>query len=151
ATSIAMLVDEGKLNWNTRLCSLLKDFRLPDPYLTEETTFRDVLSHRVGIGRNELIWYGSPFSREEVLKKLRLTKPQSALRTQFFYNNILYMAAGQAIPSLAEGKSCDDFVPERLFKPLGMATANTSITKLAKDVDVATPHEKVKGKATAIE
>ena len=151
AASIALLVDEGKLTWDTRLYTLLKDFRLPDPYMTEETTLRDVLSHRVGIGRNELIWYGSPFSREEVLKKLRDTKPQSPFRTALVYNNILYMAAGQTIPAAAGGKSWDDFVAERLFRPLGMTTANTSVTKLPKDGDAATPHEKVKGVAQAID
>ena len=151
AASIALLVDEGKLTWDTRLYSQLKDFRLPDPYMTEETTLRDALCHRVGIGRNEFIWYGSPFSRQEVLDKLRKTKPQTPFRTGFVYNNILYMAAGQVIPAAAGGKSWDDFVAERLFKPLGMATANTSVTRFPKDGDVATPHEKVKGAATAID
>jgi CubicO group peptidase (beta-lactamase class C family) len=149
AASIAMLVDEGKLKWDDTLVSKLKDFRLPDDYLSQEVTLRDALSHRVGIARNELIWYGSPFDRDTILHKLRDVKPGSRFRTRFVYNNILYMAAGQVIPQVAN-KSWDDFVAERVFKPLNMTTANTSVRKLPKDGDVATPHEKAKGIAKAI-
>ncbi|HEY2787242.1 MAG TPA: serine hydrolase [Fimbriiglobus sp.] len=151
AASLAMLVDEKKLKWDDTMEMHLKDFHLPNPYLTEETTLRDCLCHRVGIGRNELIWYGSPFGREQVLEKLRKTKPQAKFRTAFLYNNILYMAAGQVIPTVTGGKSWDDFVRERLLKPLNMTSTNLSVKDLAKSPDVATPHEKVKGVAKPVD
>jgi CubicO group peptidase (beta-lactamase class C family) len=151
AAALGILVDEKEVTWDDRLARWLPDFRLPNPYLTQETTLRDVLSHRVGIERNELIWYGSPADRGAVLKKLRDVEPGEAFRTKFVYNNILYLAAGQVVPQAAKGKSWDDFVAEKLFKPLGMTTANTSISKLPKDGDVATPHEKVKGVARPVD
>lgn len=150
AAAIAILADEKKLAFGDPVVKHLKGFRLPDAYLTQETTLRDVLCHRVGIGRNELIWYGSPFTREQVLERLPDTKPQAKFRTAFVYNNILYMAAGQVIPAVADGTSWDDFVCERLFDPLGMRNANTSVKCLQNYPDVATPHEKVKGVATPV-
>lgn len=151
ATALGMLVDDGKLKWNDPVIKHLKSFRLSDSYLTQETTVRDVLSHRVGLGRNDLVWYGSPFTRDEVLAKLPLMKTDGKFRAGLVYNNILYMAAGQIIPEVADKKpTWDEFVADRVFKPLRMASANTSVAKLPKDGDVATPHEKVKGVPTAV-
>ncbi len=149
ALCLAMLVDEGKLTWDSPVISKLPAFRMNDVYLTQETTVRDLLCHRVGLSRNELVWYGSSFDRKEVLGKLHLIKPEAAFRTKFTYNNILYMAAGQIVPEVAK-KSWDDFVVERVFQPLQMTTANTSVAKFVKDADVASPHEMAKGKPVVV-
>lgn len=149
AAALAMLVEDGKLAWNDSLSKHLKDFQLSNVYLSQETTLRDVLSHRVGIGRNEMIWYGSPFSREEILKRLRHTKPAAPFRTRFMYNNILYMAAGQTIPAVTDGTSWDKFVQDRIFEPLGMKHAQTSAKEL-KTETLASPHDRVKGVPTPV-
>jgi CubicO group peptidase (beta-lactamase class C family) len=151
AASIAMLVDEGKLGWNDKLADHLDGFRLKDMYRTREITLRDALAHRTGMARNELLWYGSPFDRREVLRRLRHVDIDTGFRTAFVYNNIMYMAAGEVIPAVTkEHTGWDDFVTARVFKPLGMATAITTITRLPKDGDVATPHERVNGKAAPV-
>lgn len=151
ATAIGMLVDEGKLNWDSRICEHLPSFVLHDPYLTREATLRDALCHRIGLDRNEFIWYGSPFSRDEIIRKLRQVEPSAPFRTGLKYNNMIYMAAGETISRVGDKKSWDDFIDERIFRPLGMTTASTSTTRLPKDGDVAMPHEKVKSKVTPVD
>lgn len=151
AAALAMLVDDGKLTWDTRLSDHLPDFRLKDAYRTREVTVRDALSHRTGYARNDLVWYGSPFDRGEVLKKMRVVEPEAAFRTRFIYNNIMFTAAGELIPAVTGDETgWDQFVADRLFKPLKMTTASTSVRHLPKDGDVATPHEKVKGKPAPV-
>lgn len=151
AAALALLVDEGKIDWDDRLYQHVPSFRLKDSYRTQQITIRDALAHRTGVQRNELLWYGSGFDRDQVIRKLRLVDVDDQFRTQFRYNNILFLTAGQIIPSVTKEKtSWDDFVAERLFKPLGMTTANTSVTKHPKGGDVATPHEKAKGVPKAI-
>lgn len=149
ATALAMLVEEGKLRWDDPLSKRVKGFRLGDAYLSQEVTIRDALCHRIGFARNELVWYGSPFDRDQVVQKLVHLKPEIPLRTGFRYNNMMYLAAGQAIHE-ATGKSWDDFVADRIFQPLRMETACTSICNFDSDWDLATPHEKVKGKPTPV-
>ena len=117
---------------------------MKDNYLTREVRLRDCLSHRVGLDRHDMVWYGSSFDRKQVLDRLPQMKPSVEFRTDFVYNNILYAAAGEAIAKVA-GKSWDDAVAEKLFSPLGMSSANSSITKFAKGADVASPHERKKG------
>lgn len=146
---IAMLIDEGKMNWDDRLRNHLPNFRTYQDALNDEITIRDCLGHRCGLARHELVWYGSPFKRNEILNRVRLLKPDAPIRTQFIYNNIMYLAAGEAAAKAA-GKSWDEFIVERIFKPLGMTSANTSITKFKVQGDIATPHTKVKGVPTAV-
>ena len=139
AASIAMLVDERKLKWDDPATKYLPGFQLYDPYATRELTVRDLLSHRSGLERGDLLWYASAYDRNEVLRRIRYLKPAWSLRAHFGYQNIMFLAAGQIIPSIT-GKSWDDFVRERIFMPLGMTSTSTSIKALTNSDNVATPH-----------
>jgi CubicO group peptidase (beta-lactamase class C family) len=46
AAAMAVLVDEGKINWNDKVVKFLPDFKLSDPWITKELTISDILSHR---------------------------------------------------------------------------------------------------------
>ncbi len=152
AAAVAMLLDEGKLKWDDPVTKYLPDFEMYDPYVTRELTVRDLLTHRSGIDRGDLLWYGSENSRDEILRRVRFIKPASSLRSVFGYQNLMYLAAGQ-VAARVSGKSWDEFIRQRIFAPLGMASSNTSITDLKhtdEAANVATPHAKVAGKVVAI-
>jgi CubicO group peptidase (beta-lactamase class C family) len=142
AASLAMLVDEGKLTWDDAATKHLPGLQLFDPLATRELSVRDLLCHRGGLPRGDLLWYGSPYSREEILKRLRFLKPEWSFRSHFGYQNIMFLAAGQIVPRVA-GISWDDFVKQRLFLPLGMKGSNTSVRDLAHSDNVASPHAKL--------
>jgi CubicO group peptidase (beta-lactamase class C family) len=144
AALAALYVDEGKLRWDARIQDHIRTFEMRDAYRTREVRLRDCLGHRVGLDRYDMVWYGANIQRDALLSKLPQMKPSYEFRTNFVYNNILYLAAGEAIAKVG-GKSWDDLIAEKLFSPLGMASANTNIAKLPKDGDVATPHERKKG------
>jgi CubicO group peptidase (beta-lactamase class C family) len=144
-----MLVDEGKLKWEDPATKYLPGFQLFDPYSTRELTVSDLLTHRSGLTRGDLLWYASAYDRNEVLRRVRYLKPSWSLRSRFGYQNIMFLAAGQIIPSVT-GKSWDDFVRERIFTPLGMKSTNTSIRALANSDDVASPHAKLEDKVQVI-
>ncbi|HKE60413.1 MAG TPA: serine hydrolase [Pyrinomonadaceae bacterium] len=149
AASIAMLVDEGKLKWDDPVTKYLLGFQLFDPYATRELTVSDLLTHRSGLTRGDLLWYASPYDRNEVVRRVRYLKPSWSLRSRFGYQNIMFLAAGQIIPSVT-GKSWDDFVRERIFTPLGMKSTSTSIRALANSDDVASPHAKLEDKVQVV-
>lgn len=145
AATIAMLVDEGKLKWDDKVSQYLPAFQLFDPYVTREMTIRDLLTHRIGLERGDQLWYATPYSREEVLRRVRYLAPSSSMRSRFGYQNIMFLAAGEVVPVLTK-KSWDDFVGERIFSPLGMKDSGTSIRTLSRSNDVATPHVKIDDK-----
>lgn len=149
AAAIAMLVDEGKLKWDDPATKYLPGFQLYDPVVTREMTVRDLLTHRIGLERGDALWYATDMNRDEILRRIRYLKPSSSMRSKFGYQNIMYLAAGQIVPSVT-GKTWDDFLRERIFMPLGMNSTGTSISALKSANDVAAPHSKFDEQVTAI-
>lgn len=145
AAALAMLVDEGKIKWDDPVTKYLPGFQLFDPYSTRELTVRDLVTHRSGLERGDLLWYASPYDRNEVLRRVRFLKPSWSLRSRYGYQNIMFLAAGQIQPAVL-GKEWDDVVRERIFVPLGMNETNTSIRKFAGIDNVASPHSKIDDK-----
>lgn len=138
ATTVAMLVGEGKMRYDDRIANYLPDFKLYDPIASADVTIRDALTHRSGIARGELAWLGAGISREEVLHRVRFLKPQSPFRSRYSYQNIMFLAAGEAAGKAA-GSSWDELVKQRIFIPLGMASSVTTPRGLVSR-NVAVPH-----------
>lgn len=149
SAALAMLVDEGKVKWNDPVSKYLPNFQLFDPYVTREMMVRDLLSHRIGLERGDRLWYATDYSRDEVMRRIRFLKPSSSVRSRFGYQNVMYLAGGQIIPTVT-GKTWDDFLKERIFTPLGMNSTNTSITGLKGMTDVASPHAKINDKVKPV-
>lgn len=145
AAALGMLVDEGEIGWDDPVTAHLPGFQLYDPYATREITLRDLLTHRSGLPRGDLIWIGSDFDRAEILRRVRYLPPRWSFRSHYGYQNILYLAAGQVVAAVT-GRSWDEFVRERIFAPLGMTDSSTSVTALADAANVATPHAEIDGR-----
>jgi CubicO group peptidase (beta-lactamase class C family) len=142
AAALALLVDEGKLKWDDKVIDHLPDFRMYDPYVTREMTVRDLLAHRCGLTRHDLVWYRSPHDRAEVMKRFRLIPPDFSFRAKYSYHNGMYLVAGQLAGAVAK-TDWDTLVADRLFKPLGMAASNTTVRDLSRRPNVASPHARV--------
>ncbi len=140
ATAAAMLVDEGKLRWDDRAIDRYPGFQLFDPYVTREIRIRDLLSHRSGLGRRgDALWYGTTFSRDEIIRRVRFLEPNAGFRTEMGYQNIMYLVAGEIVGRVS-GLGWDGFVTQRILQPLGMIRSNTSVKALPAQSNVATPH-----------
>lgn len=148
ATAIAMLAEQDKLRWDDRVIDHLPWFRLRDPYVTREIRIRDLLSHRSGVARGEMLWYYSGLSRRDVLQRLRHLDQISGFRSKFGYQNLMFVAAGE-VAAAVSGESWDDFVRRKIFIPLGMTASSTSIRNLKGDV--ATPHAATDGEYKPID
>lgn len=138
ATLVAMLVSDGKMHWEDHVADYLPGFKLYDPVANSEVTIRDALTHRSGIARGELVWLGSGLTRDEVLHRIRFLKPESPFRSKFSYQNMMFLAAGQAAGKAA-GSTWDELVRQRIFAPLGMTSTVTTSRGLAT-TNVAHPH-----------
>jgi CubicO group peptidase (beta-lactamase class C family) len=144
SAAIAMLVDDGKVQWDAHVTTYLPGFQLADPYVTREITVRDLLTHRSGLDRGELVWYESDFPRDTIIRHLRYLRQATSFRYEFGYNNLMYLTAGQVLAA-ASGMSWDDFITRRVFEPLEMRSSSTSITALAGQTDIASGHRTTHG------
>ncbi|MBX3147283.1 MAG: serine hydrolase [Gemmatimonadales bacterium] len=150
STAAAMLVDDKVMTWDDRVTRWLPGFQLYDPYVTRELTLRDVLSHRSGLGRRgDPLWYGTSYSRDEILHRIRHLTPNASFRTEMGYQNVMFLAAGEMV-GRAAGMSFDDVVRRRIFAPLGMDNSSLSTNGLAQQADVSTPHAIANGSAKPI-
>jgi CubicO group peptidase (beta-lactamase class C family) len=151
ALGLGMLVDEGKISWDDPVSQHLPYFQLHDPFATREMTIRDLLVHRSGLPEvsGGILWYGSDYSREEVVKRLRYIQPVSSFRSTFSYQSVTYMAAGEIIRAVS-GKSWDDFTRDRIFTPLGMKESSSLFRDLTDAKNIALPHVRIDGKEVAI-
>ncbi|MCB9211639.1 MAG: beta-lactamase family protein, partial [Ignavibacteriales bacterium] len=59
SATLGILVDEGKLNWDDKVIDFIPEFRLYDPYVTNDFTIRDLLTHRsgMGLGAGDLMFF----------------------------------------------------------------------------------------------
>jgi CubicO group peptidase (beta-lactamase class C family) len=138
-TAMAMLVDEGKLNWDDPVRKHVDYFHLADPLADANVTLRDLVTHRTGLGGNDLLWYRSPWDRRELIRRIGLVKPKYSFRSTFQYQSTMFTAAGSAVESAA-GMKWEDFVQKRILNPLGMTGVNFTTTAAEKAPDHATPH-----------
>ncbi len=138
AVAAGMLVEDGKLTWDKPIHDSVPTIEFYNDQLNSNVTLRDMLSHRTGVTRHDLIWLRSPFTRGELFEKLKYLEPQEPLRTTFLYNNLMFSAAGHVI-ELKSGRSWEDFVRERELTPLDMNTTTFTIAEMLKHPDHGVP------------
>lgn len=151
AAALAILVDEGKIDWDDKIIDHIPWFRLKDAWVTEELSIRDVLTHRSGLGRilGNRLQFQTQSTRDEVLYQMRYMELEKPFRSDFVYNNVMYSLAGQII-EYVDGRTWDQFLQERLFQPLNMQRTTTNLSALEKQDNIAYPHQEIDGKLVSI-
>jgi len=151
-TTFAMgsLADKGKLDWEEPVRTYIPWFRLYDPFASEHLTPRDLVTHRSGLPRHDLVWYNNDeSSRKELVQKLAYLKPTADLRTRFQYNNLMFLTAGYLVEVLT-GKTWENAIRALVLNPLEMKRTNFSVNDSQKDPDHALPYRESKGKIERI-
>jgi CubicO group peptidase (beta-lactamase class C family) len=138
AVAAGMLVDEGKLTWDQPIRESVPSIQFYDNQLNDNVTLRDMLSHRTGVTRHDLIWFKSDFTRPELFEKLKYLEPQEPMRQTFLYNNLMFTAVGYVI-ELKSQKPWEQFVRERILDPLDMKSTTYTIADMMKSPDHGVP------------
>jgi CubicO group peptidase (beta-lactamase class C family) len=138
ATGLAMLVDEGRLDWTKPVRDYVPEFRLHDAIATDRITVRDLLSHHTGLPRHDWIWMPGDLSRAEMLAAMRYIEPSRDVRTTYQYSNLGYNAAS-IVAERISGLSWEDFTRTRITDRLNMPVTFTPEALEAAD-DAATPY-----------
>ncbi len=153
AAALGILVDEGKIRWDDKVRKYIPEFHLYTPFVTEEFTIRDLLTHRsgMGLGAGDLMFFpdSSDFTLKDILHNLQFLKPVSSFRSKYDYDNNLYIVAGEVVARVS-GQSWDDFVQQRILDPIGMSHSATSFDRLKDKSNVIDGHAPVNGKVQVI-
>lgn len=140
AASIGMLVDDGLLKWNDPVVKHLPNFKLHDPSVTQHFTVEDLLSHRSGLITfdGDLLWYGTNYTRTEVMERIQYRPLTHEFRNEFGYQNIMFISAGELIEKVS-GMTWDAFVKTRILDPLKMNRTTSNFDTFYKDENIAKP------------
>ncbi len=139
AVAAGLLVDEGKLDWDKPIRQFVPSIQFYNDDLNRTVTIRDMLSHRTGITRHDLIWFKSDFTQKDLFERLKYLEPSENPRSVFLYNNMMYSGSGYAI-ELLSGKPWESFVRERLLTPLGMTSTTFTIADMLKTPEPGVPY-----------
>jgi CubicO group peptidase (beta-lactamase class C family) len=149
AAALAILVDEGKLNWDDKVVEHIPEFKMYDSYVTANFNIKDLLTHRsgLGLGAGDLLHWpgGTNSTMDDILNSFQYLKPVSAFRTKYDYDNLMYIVAGEVVARVS-GKSWAEFVKTKIMIPLGM-NRSSFMNESSKDKsNIALPHSSSKGK-----
>jgi CubicO group peptidase (beta-lactamase class C family) len=137
----ARFVSEGRLEWDSPLREVIPEFRVSDSYVSDNISFRDLLSHRHGLGRSSLLDWAI-LSEEATLSRTPGLGHDFPFRDQFYYSNLGYTLVGYALARLS-GVCYSDLIRDKLLRPLGIHAHSSSEVK--REGDVAAAHM-LKGK-----
>ena len=141
ASLAAMLVEDGRLRWDSTVGELLHD----SPKIWPDwkgVSLEQLLQHRGGAPAEppkelwEAAWkqLGTPSEQRAAFVTGLLAKPPDCPPGKIFaYSNQGYTIAGAMIEK-ATGKRWEETIRERLFKPLGMTSAGFGAPGTAVDV-----------------
>lgn len=147
AASVAVLVDQGKLDWDDPVSKHLPNIRFPDEYITRHVTLRDLLCHRTGLALGDMIFSQDNITRDELLRRTPLLKVAAPFRTQHTYNNVMYAILKEIVAKRAE-QPWEQFVKENLLEPLAMNSTTDSIGENGRHY-FAPRHWRDEGKITS--
>lgn len=151
--ALAMLADEGKLKWDDKVRKYIPEFKMYNPFVTEEFTIKDLLTHRsgLGFGAGDLMFFpeGGAFTVQDIINNVQYLQPESSFRSTYAYNNNMYIIAGEIIHRVS-GLTWEEFIEQRILKPVGMLTSTASYNRVKNNSNIIDAHAPVEGKVVAI-
>ena len=153
AAALGMLVDEGKITLDDKVIQHIPEFRIYDPWVTDAFTIRDLLTHRsgLGLGAGDLMFWpeGNKYTVQDIIKNIRYLPPVSGFRTQYDYDNSLYIVAGEVIKRVS-GMSWEDFIEKRMMQPIGFTTSKASYARVKNNSNLIDAHVPIDGKVQMV-
>src|SRR5215831_15058246 len=124
ASAVALLHNEGRLDWTKPVRDYIPEFRLHDAVATDRVTVCDLLCHQSGLPRHDWVHLPGDRSAAELLGIMRHLELSRDIRAAWQYNNLCYNVAGLLIDRIS-GQSYEAFIRARLTDKLGMTVSFT--------------------------
>jgi CubicO group peptidase (beta-lactamase class C family) len=136
-TTMAIMVDRGKLRCDDRVVDLYPEFQLKDPWVTREFRVFDLTAQRSGLPPlvNDILVM-LDFNEAALIRSLRHVEPVSSFRTTFAYTNITHLLASRIVATAADSPDWNAVLQKELLQPLGMKDSTYTV----EAIEAATNH-----------
>ena len=152
--ALAILVDKGKISWDTKVTDIIPEFKMYNDYVTENFIIEDLITHRsgLGLGAGDLMIFpeGTDFTINDIVKNFQYLKEVSPFRTKFDYDNLLYIVAGEVIARVGN-MPWQEFMRKEIIEPLGLNDTYCTYSFIKDKSNVADPHAVENGLPVPIE
>jgi beta-lactamase class C len=140
ATAASVLVNEGKISWDTTITSVLPDVAFKNKAYGKQLTLRHALGQSSGLPRHTYTHYiDAGMSYADMVKRLRYANFVCSPGKCYNYQNVMYSLSGDMINKKA-GMSFEKYVEQKIFDPLGMRSASYGLTSYNASPNRAAPH-----------
>ncbi len=132
---LGLLRNDNKISFDEKPSAYVPELRFYNDDMNADITVKDLMCHRTGLPRHDYSWYlFNTDSKDSLIKRIQYQEPSAKVRERWQYNNFMFLTQG-VITEKITGKTWEENISERFFKPLGMSTSNTSITELQKSTE----------------
>lgn len=125
SVTVGMLVEEGRVGWDDPVKRHIPEFRFADDYRTENTTVRDLLTHRAGLPQILGGLRSMDYTMADLLADLPGADPRMPLRDHLDYSQVGPALLAEVV-ARASGMTWPEFVQARVIDPLGMTSSYPS-------------------------
>jgi CubicO group peptidase (beta-lactamase class C family) len=159
ATLAAILIDDGKLRWDTAIGEVFPDLKSKMNAQYVAVTMEQLLTHRSGVPGTPpaAVWkrayqqVGTPGQqRREFIEAILALPPEAAPGTKMIYSNQGYAIAGAMLEKIT-GIPWETLIADRLFKPLHMESPGFGIPGTIGGIDQPWGHLKKGGAIVPIQ
>jgi len=134
---LGQLENDGELSLNDKPSKYITDLNFYNDDMDNSITIKDLMSHRTGLPRHDWSWYLFPTkSKDSLMQRIQHQEPFTGIREKWHYNNFMFLLQG-IVAERVTGKSWEDNIRDRFFKPLKMTRSNVSIDELLKSSNAA--------------
>jgi len=136
----AMLVAEGKFNWNDQITKYVPAFKLQTAGHAERLQIDHILSHSSGLTPNaydNMLEDG--WGLAKIIPRFRRLKPICKPGDCYGYQNILYSFIEPVIEKTSQSRF-EDLMQHRIFEPLGMGHSSVGLEGYLSAANRAEPH-----------
>lgn len=137
ASILGQLRKEDKLSFDDNPRKYVPKLTFFKDEMNNSIIIKDLMSHRTGLPRHDYSWYLFPsYDKDSLVQRIEFQEPFTGVRQAYYYNNFMFLLQG-VIAERITGKSWENNIRERFFKPLGMNRSNVSIEELEKSSNAA--------------
>jgi len=137
ASILGQLRQEDKLSFDDSPRKYVPELKFFNNEMNNTIILKDLMSHRTGLPRHDYSWYLFPSNdKDSLVQRIEFQEPFTGVRQAYNYNNFMFLLQG-VIAERITGKSWEDNIRERFFKPMGMNRSNVSIDELEKSSNAA--------------
>ena len=145
---MAVLVDEGLLDWEAPVVEVLPEFAVADPQLTETMAVRHLVCACTGVPRRdlEMAFHYNDLTAEDIVASLRSFEFFTGFGEAFQYSNQL-VATGGYVAAAADGARFGELfggynssLTRRVLRPIGLSDTTLFLDDVLARGEYAIPH-----------